>query len=238
MNDVETAHGTDPSDAGGPAATHDPVPMVIDWLIGILTGIVGLLITALGISLYSRVDRAMIADAVDAEATELEGITRADFITAAEPFLDWFAAGIAVTGLVALGAAAVFVYKRRGTRARVASKGGTTATFWACAVYGAVVTVLVSFIPGSAAAGGGAAAYLHDGASGTRLGAVSGLVGAALTVPLVVFVSIGLLAGASAIGQAGGAVVLLGILVVGTALAMALNAGLGALGGYLATRFT
>lgn len=238
MNDVETAYGTDPSDPGGPAAEHDPVPMVLDWVIGILTGIVGLLMTALGIGIYARVDRAMIVDAVDAEATELEGITRADFITAAEPFVDWFAAGLAVTGLVALGAAAAFVYKRRGTRARVARDGGTTATFWACAVYGAVVTVLVSFIPGSAAAGGGAAAYLHNGDSSTRLGAVSGLVGTALTVPMLVFLSIGFLAGASAIGQLGGGVALVVLLVVGTVVATAINAGLGALGGYLVARFS
>lgn len=237
MNDVETAHGADPSDADGPAPEYDPVPMTVDWLIGILTGIVGLLMTALGTGLYLQVDRARIVDAVDAEATELEGISRADFITAAEPFVDWFAAGIAVTGLVALAAAGAFVYKRRQTRARVARDGTTTATFWACAVYGAVVTVVVSFVPGSAAAGGGAAAYLHDGTVSTRIGAASGLLGTALTAPMLVFLSVGLLAGASAIGQFGGGVVLVGLLVAGTAVAMAINAGLGALGGYLVARF-
>ena len=237
MNDVETAHGADPSGADGPAAEYDPVPMVIDWIIGILTGIVGVLMTAIGIGLYSRVDRAMIVDAVDAEATELQGISRAEFITAAEPFIEWFGAGLAVTGLVVLAAGAVFVYKRRQTRAQVTRDGGTTATFWACAVYGAVVTVLVSFVPGSAVAGGGAAAYLHDGASSTRLGAVSGLVGTALTTPMLVFISAGLLAGASAIGQFGGGVLLVGLIIASGLFAMAINAGLGALGGYLVTRF-
>lgn len=237
MTDVETAHGADPSGADGPATEYDPVPMVIDWIIGILTGIAGVLMTAIGIGLYSRVDRAMIVEAVDAEATELEGISRAEFITAAEPFVEWFGAGLAVTGLVALAAGAAFVYKRRQTRAQVTRDGGTTATFWACAVYGAVVTVLVSFVPGSAAAGGGAAAYLHDGASSTRIGAVSGLVGTALTAPILVFTSVGLLAGASAIGQVGGGILMVGIVLGSGVFATAINAGLGALGGYLVTRF-
>lgn len=236
MNDIETTHGADPSDAGGPAAEYDPVPMAIDWVIGILSGIVGVVMTALGIGLYTQVDRSIIADAVDAEAAELEGISRADFITAAEPFTDWFAAGLALTGLVTLGAAVVFVSKRRATRAQAARDGGTTATFWGCVVYGAVVTAVVSFVPGSAALGGGAAAYLHDDTATTRIGAVSALVGTALTAPILVFLAAALLAGASAIGQLGGGVLLAAIVVVSGVVAMAVNAGLGAVGGYLVAR--
>ena len=236
MSDSETTRGIAQPAAGGPTAEHDPVPMAIDWVIGILTGLVGVLLTALGVGLYSQVDRATIVDVVDAEATELQGISRSEFITAAEPFVDWFGVGLAVTGLVAVGAAAVFVYKRQQTRARVTRDGGTTATFWACTVYGAVVTVLVSFIPGSAVAGGGAAAYLHDGTTNTRIGAASGLLGTAFTAPLLAFLAVGFLTGASAIGQSAGGVLLAGVVIGSGVVAIALNAALGALGGYLVSR--
>jgi hypothetical protein len=210
--------------------------MAIDWLLGILAGIVGAAMTAVGIGLYTQVDRAVLVEAVDAETTELQGITRTEFITAAEPFVDWLGVGLVLTGLVAVGAAAVFVSKRRQTRARVARDSGTTATFWACTVYGAAVTALLSVIPGSAALGGGVAAYLHDDTANTRIGAASGLLGTGLTTPLLASLGAGFIAGASAIGELGGGL-LLAILVLGSGiLATAINGGLGALGGYFATR--
>ena len=79
--------------------------------------------------------------------------------------------------------------------------GGTTATFWVCAAYGAAVAMVASFVPGSTIVGGGAAAYLRDSDDSVRVGAATGLVGAALTVPLVAFLGVGFLAGGSAVGE-------------------------------------
>lgn len=238
MTDVDTVR-----DAGRPATDEptdgrDPVPAAVDWVLGIVTGLIGLVMAALGAAMYARVDRAMIADAITSEGVEVNGITPAEAITAGVPFVDWLAAGIAVTGLVLVVAAAAFVVARRRTRRRVAREGGTTATFRACAVYGAAVTALVSFIPGAAVAGGGTAAYLHgDDGSGLRIGAVAGLVGWVLTVPLLVAIAGGFIAGANAIGQLAGGAVLVGVIVVAELIALAINAGLGALGGYLVDRF-
>ena len=208
------------------------MPAAVDWLLSALAGLIGLALTAVGVGLFARVDRATIAEFVASEEVEVNGITPAEAVTAGVPFVDWFAAGLAVTGVVLVVVAAAFVVARRRTRRQVAREGGTTATFRACAVYGAAVTALVSFVPGAAIAGGGAAAYLY-GDAGLRVGAVSGAVGWALTVPLLVAVAGGLLAGADAIGQLASGALLVGVIVVAELVALAINAGLGAFGGFL-----
>lgn len=223
--------------ADGSTNGRDPVPATVDWLLGTLAGVIGLGLATVGIGIYTRVDRALIADFVASEEVEVNGLTPSEAVTAGVPFVDWFAVGVAVTGLVLVVAAAAFVVSRRRIRRRVAREGGTTATFWACAVYGAAVTALVSFVPGSAIAGGGAAAYVHEGDSGVRIGAAAGLVGWALTIPLLVAVAGGFLAGADAIGQLAGGALLVGIVVVGELLGLAINAALGGLGGLLVDEF-
>jgi len=245
MTNVDAVQETGRPASGGPTDSYDPVPPVIDWLVGLLTGVIGLVLTAIGVGLYTQVDQAMITEAVTEEGVEVNGLTESEVITAAGQFGDWLAIGVVLTGLASVvGAAAfvivrrraAFVIVRRRTRRRVAQDGGTTATFWACAVYGAIITALVSFIPGSAVVGGGAAAYLHDGDS-VRTGTAAGVVGTILTVPLVAFLAIGFIAGAGAVGElAGGA--LLAALVIGAELvALLVNAEFGALGGFLVARF-
>jgi hypothetical protein len=236
MTDFDTRRDTGRPDTKAPIEGRDPVPVAVDWLLGAVAAAVGFLLTAVGIGLYARVDRAVIAEFVTAESTEVNGLTNAEAIAAGVPFIDWFSAGLAVTGLGLIVAAVGFVRARRRTRRRVAGEGGTTATFWASAVYGAAVTALVSFVPGSGVVGGALAAYLHEGESGLRVGATTGLVGWALTVPLLVFLAVAFLAGAGAIDRLAGGVVLVGITLVGELAALALNAGFGALGGYLADR--
>lgn len=238
MTDVDTVRDAERPSNGGPAEGRDPVPAAVDWVLGIGAGLIGFFLAAVGAGVYVRVDRALIAEFVTSEEVEVNGLTPAEAIAAGEPFVDWLAIGVAATGVLLVGVAAAFVVKRRRTRRRIAAEGGTTATFWACAVYGAAVTALVSFVPGAAIAGGGAAAYLRDGDdSGVRLGAAAGLVGWALTVPLLVFFAVGLLAGADAIGQLAGGAVLAGIAVAGELLTLAINAALGGFGGFLVREF-
>lgn len=230
-------------DAGGPEGKaltegRDPVPAAVDWLLGVVAAGLGLVLTAVGTGMYVRVDRTMIAEIITAESTEVNGLTTAEVITASMPFVDWLSVGMAVTGLVLVAAGAGFVHTRRQTRRQVATEGGTTATFWASAVYGTAVTSLVSFVPGAGIIGGGVAAYLHESGSGARVGAAAGLVGWVLTVPLVLFLAVGFLAGAGAIGKTVTGAVLVGIIVVSELVALTFNAGLGALGGYLADWLT
>jgi hypothetical protein len=98
------------------------------------------------------------------------------------------------------------------------------------------VTALTSFLPVAALLGGGTAAYLRGGEAGARVGAASGLVGYVLTVPMLAGLAVGLVAGGSAIGEFAGGVTLAGLVVVAQLVALAINAGLGAVGGVLAVR--
>jgi hypothetical protein len=237
MTDTEPALDTDRSATGGPTGRHDPIPSVVDWLLGLVAGALGLALAALGGGLYARVDRALIADAVATEEVQVEGLTPSEFVTAATPFVDWLAIGVLLTGTAFVVCAAGFVVARRRTRRRVAHEGGTTATFWACAVYGATAAALLSFVPGSSAVGGGVAAYLHDGESDVRTGATAGLIGAVPTAPLAVFTAVGLFVGADAVGELAGGALLVGLLVVAELVALAIGGALGALGGVLVGRF-
>lgn len=236
MTNVDTVQDAGRPAGGGSAEEHDPVPAAADWLLGILTGVIGLVLTAIGVGMYTRVDRALIADLVAEEGVQVNGLTEAEFITAAGEFVDWFAIGVVLTGIVLVVGAAAFLVARRRTRRRVTREGGTTATFWACAIYGAVVTALASFIPGSAIFGGGAAAYLHDSDTSLRTGAAAGLVGSLLVLPLLAFLAVGLVAGAGAIGEAAAGTVLVALVVGAQMLAVAINVGFGALGGFLVDR--
>ena len=214
MGDTQTVRNPGRADTKPPTERRDPVPAAVDWVLGAVAAIVGLALTAVGAGLYARVDRAVIAEFIAADSTEVNGLTPAEAVTAGVPFIDWFSIGVLLNGLGLLAATAMFVRARRRTRRSVESEGGTTATFWASAVYGAAVTALVSFVPGSGVVGGALAAYLHEGESGLRVGATTGLVGWALTVPLLVFLAVGLLAGAGAVDRFAGGVVLVGITAV------------------------
>jgi hypothetical protein len=213
------------------------VPELFDWILGLLTGLAGLVMTGVGISQYLQVDRAAIADSVDSESFELEGISRTEFIDAVVPFVDWFMVGVAVTGVVMMVAAVVFVYLRRQTRQRVDAEGGTTATFWACAVYGSAVGALTPIPVVSFLFAGGVASALADTDSSARIGALAGVLGGVLSLLLLVFVSAGILAGGAAIGELATGAVIVGLLVVAQFVLLAVNAGLGAAGGFLAERF-
>lgn len=236
MTNVDTVGETDRPASRGSTDGHDPVPVIVDWIIGILTGVIGLALTAVGAGILSQVDRSQITDVVTEEEVEVNGLSESEFITAADAFTDWLAFGLILTGLVTLVVAVAFLVARRRTRRRFAREGGTTATFWACAVYGAVVTMLASFIPGSAIVGGGAAASLRDSDESVRTGAAAGLVGAALTIPLVACIAAGMVAGGEAIGEFGNGALLAVIVIGAELLTLAINAGLGALGGFLADR--
>ncbi|QLH84320.1 DUF5518 domain-containing protein [Halosimplex pelagicum] len=107
--------------------------------------------------------------------------------------------------------------------------------FWVNALIGAVVMVVLSWIPFATVLGGGVAGYLQQGTrmGGAKVGAVSGLIAA---VP--VFAVLGLVFsvfsfGAFAGGEAFGAVVLAAILLFALVVTAVVVAGTGAVGGYL-----
>lgn len=240
MEETNTIQQDSQSDFRGAPNEHDPVSGTLDWLLGAVLGVIGIVLSAVGIFIYTQVDRASIADVVAQDDVQLNGLSQSEFVTAADPFVDWLAAGIVLTGLISVVGAVAFVVARRRTRRQVAREGGTTTTFWACAVYGGALTTVISFvIPFVSSIGGGAgAAYLRNGGSSARTGAAAGIIGTVLMLPLLAFLGIGVIAGGEAIGESAGGVFFAAIIVGGGLITVAINAGLGALGGALSARLT
>lgn len=238
MANGDTARTESQLESGGPPERYDPVPMGVDWVLGVLVGAVGFVLTAVGVGMYAEVDRAMIAESITRESVEMNGLTESEFISVASSFVDYFAVGTGLIGLALVVGAVAFVVARRRTRAQVDRTGGTTATFWACTAYGAVVTgVLSFFIPiVSALAGGGVAAYISGDDDGARTGAAAGLFGTVLLVPWWVVVALGLNAGLGSIGQSPGGILVGIVALVAGLLWVVLHAGAGAAGGFLADR--
>ncbi len=101
------------------------------------------------------------------------------------------------------------------------------------ALIGAVVSVVLSFIPFSPVLGGTVAGYLHE-RDGVRVGAISGVL-AAIPLALLVFLFFGVF-GVFAISPGGGVGVPGGfilVLLVGMLVAVLYTVALSALGGFL-----
>ncbi|WP_167837261.1 DUF5518 domain-containing protein [Halosimplex halophilum] len=107
--------------------------------------------------------------------------------------------------------------------------------FWVNALIGAVVMVVLSWIPFATVLGGGVAGYLQRGTrtEGARIGAVSGLLAAVPVFAVLVLVFSVFSFGAVAGGEAFGAAVFAAILLFALAVTAAVVAGTGAVGGYL-----
>ena len=238
MGNGDTARTESQLGSGGLPERYDPVPRVVDWVLGVLVGAVGFVLTAVGVGMYTEVDRALIAESVTRESVEVNGLTESEFVTAASSFLDYFAVGTGLIGFALVVGAVAFVVARRRTRARVARAGGTTATFWACTAYGAIVTGVLSFVlPVVAAlAGGGVAAYISGDGDGARTGAAAGLLGTVLIIPWQVVVALGLNAGLGSVGESPGGVFVALVALVAALAWVVINAGAGAVGGFLADR--
>ncbi|WP_436932132.1 DUF5518 domain-containing protein [Halosimplex halobium] len=107
--------------------------------------------------------------------------------------------------------------------------------FWVNALIGAVVMVVLSWIPFATVLGGGVAGYLQRGTrmEGARIGAVSGLIAAVPVFAVLVLVFSVFSFGAVVGGEAFGAAVFVAIALFALAVTAAVVAGTGAVGGYL-----
>jgi hypothetical protein len=170
----ETASNPQRHDPGG----GRPIPVWVDWLIGVGIALFGLVLAGVGAVLTTVVDRAMITDVVTDFGTQSTFLTQAETVDVAVPTVTWTGIGLLVSGLVLLvGATAYVHYQRKRTQA--AETSGRVGNFKTNAVAGAVAALVLSFIPFSQVLGGAVAGYLEHGVSGkcTRVGAVSGVLG-------------------------------------------------------------
>lgn len=239
--DTETPRTSTDSNTG--EAIHDSdstypdvpdVPGVLDWVLGGLITVGGLLFAFAGLLVYTVATRETVEAVVSAEDFQVEGMTEPEFIEVTLSMLPWLAAGLLLTGLAMTVLGVAYLVHRRRVRRR-AARGEPTSDYLAHALLGGVVSALTSFIPFSGVIGGGVAGYLERGDSHRTIsvGAMSAVVMSAPFLILGLFVAAGLVAGFAAIGDSGfGAVVAVAV-IVGGLFSLGFAVALGAAGGWL-----
>jgi len=225
---------------GHPAA-DGPLPEFVDWILGVLIALGGLVSVIGGSALVFLVDRETLAEGIE-EGTITVTIFTADLtedemLEVVAAVVSWSGAGLLITGIATILFAAGYVVVRHRTRQQ-ASKGERIPSYGANIVFGAVATGVFSFIPFSPGIGGALAGYLEraDSDRSVSVGALSGLLAMLPILLTLLFVLGGLMVGLSVIDQGGmalltGATMLFVLMIVAT-----IGAGLGALGGYVGGR--
>ena len=219
-----------------------PLPEVVDWILATAVALVGLLSVVAGSALVFLVDRdglaAGIEDGTVTVTVATTELTDAEALEVADAVVSWTGAGLLLVGIGTVLVAVGYLVARRRAHRR-SETGEPTGSYGTYAVLGAVVTVVLSFVPFSPALGGGVAGYLERGESDrtVSVGALAGFLPAAPVLAVLVFVLGGLIAGLLTIGQIGEAIVVGTTLLLIALLVATLAGALGALGGYVGGRF-
>jgi len=217
------------------------LPEFVDWIAGAVIALVGLGLTVGGTVLAFAVDQDTLRESVQSgELTVVifeRELTEAETLEVAQAVANWTGWGLLVTGvLLVLFAVGYVVVRHRAHTA--AGPDESAGSYLSAAVVGAVVTAFVSFIPFSPAIGGGVAGYLESLRSerGIGPGALSGLLGAAPLLVILLFVTAGLYVGLASVSAAGLEVVTVAVMLVAGLFATVFAVGLGAVGGYIGGR--
>lgn len=228
----ETAEGIDREGPQSPAVPD--IPRFLDWILGGLVVLGGLLFALFGLFALVVPDRGELETAIAQDEVDIEGMTEAEFVEVTLSLFSWIGVGFLLTGLVMLILGIAYVVHRRRVHDR-AEAGEPTSDFIAHALLGAIVSAILSFIPLSPIIGGGLAGYLERGDSERTIsvGAASAVVLIAPLLAVGVSVGGGIAAGFSAIGEGGvGAIAALAI-IVGLVFVLGFTAALGAVGGWI-----
>lgn len=222
-----------------PADTDvEPVPEVLEWLVGAVLAIGGLVLAMGGSAILWASDERVIARAIEQGiadgSIQTDVLTPSQLTALASETAFWLGLGLVITGLGLVVVAVVYVVGRRRTR-RSTGGGSLREILFAHALLGAIATGLLSFLPVSPVFGGGVAGYVHRRAgSATKAGAVSGLLA---WIPVAViggFLAVGLGTGLNRGEVQGLGPVVAMAVVVGILVALVYLVGLSALGGYIA----
>ncbi|WP_136688555.1 DUF5518 domain-containing protein [Halorhabdus amylolytica] len=203
----------------------------LDWAIGVILGVLGLLIALGGAALYFAVDRPEIATFIREGEFQSEVLTEVEAIDALVAFGTWGGIGVAAAGITIVSVAIAVVVAHGHAR-----RDGRGTPHWILGVVGAIVNTLLSFVPLSPLLGGAAASYLSTEreTSGVAAGTFAGLFTILPALVALVFVSVGLFTGLP--GASAAAAV--AALVVGGLLAIVYVVGFSALGGYVGRRIS
>lgn len=215
-----------------------PLPAVVDWILGAIVALGGVLSIVAGAALTFGVDRALLAEGVeDGTITVTAGtaeLADPEAVEVARAIVSWTGVGLLVTGLGMVLFAVWYVLVRRRVHSRAGGddRGSAYTQF---AVLGAATTAMLSVFPFSPALGGALAGYLEHGESDrtVSVGALAGFLPVLPVLVLLAFVLVGLVAGLLAVEQPGAALAVGASMVFVAMFVAIIAAGLGALGGYL-----
>lgn len=218
------------------------LPEYVDWLVAALIALAGLGLAVGGSALTFVVDRSLLAEGIEAgritlppferELTQVEAL---DFTLAV---VDWTGIGLLVTGFgLVVFALGFVVVRRRGSHRDPSDEPTGTARSYA--VLGAVVAVLLSFVPFSPLAGGSVAGYLgrHGSGGAVGTGALSGFLSVAPLLSILAFLTVGIYTGLADVQQASLGVVSAVAMCLVLLVVAIYGTGLGALGGFIGGRF-
>lgn len=236
--------GSTPAEGAGweghPTA-DGPLPEFVDWILGVVIALTGLLSIVGWSGLAFLVDRDGLAEGIEDDTVTVTlgttELTDAEALEVADAVVSWTGTGLLVTGLGMVLVAVRYVVVRHRAHGR-ARAGEPVDSYGTYAVVVAVVTVVFSFVPFSPVLGGALAGYLERAESErtVSVGTLAALLPFLPVLVILAFVLGGVVAGLLAVGQAGEAIVVGAALLFTVLLVVTIGAALGALGGYLGGR--
>lgn len=199
------------------------VPSVVDWLVGPLLVVVGVIASAVGYLLAAVADMEWSARLVAEMTVTSTFVAEQTLVETLYNLTLWGGRGLLATGVVmSLGGIAFLVHRRRVRSNHTA--GPDTVTI---ATLGAAVTTVAMVFPLSPLLGGGVAGYF--GGSNRREGATQGVYAGVVTaIPVAVLV------GFLTWGTVAASAPVIGLVIlVSFAFTVLFTVGLSAVGGYL-----
>lgn len=198
---------------------------LIDFIVAASLFLAGFAGAVTGTTIYFLADRERISQLVEDGVIQSDVLSDAALVDLSHIFMVWGGLGTVVAGLLAILAGVAFA----GARIHSApeSDGTSAPSLVSNSLLGAVVTVVLSFIPVSAVIGGGVAGYFQR--SGPLAGLQAGLLaGVIVALPLLIIL------GTFALGLFSAGLVVVGtVVLVGLFLALLYSVGLSAIGGYV-----
>lgn len=219
---------------------HHPreVPSFVDWLLGAIVIVGGVLFIVAGALLLVGIDRDALEQTILTEEIEttifLTELSEEEISLMAATTVSASGIGLIIAGIAIFGFGFIYIIYRYWVR-RNRAADEYVRSYGTYAVLGAVISVAVSFIPFSTVIGGGVAGYLEQQES-NRTVSVGGLAGILPTLPVVIVAIVvlgGLVFTVSDFDGTSFLVLLIGVSVLSLLVLIILAACLGAIGGYL-----
>lgn len=216
-----------------------PLPAFVDWLVAAIIGLGGFLAVLGGSAMAFLVDREMIDETIEREDVTVEvffrELTDADASAVADALVSWLGVGLLVVGAGMVLFAVGYIMHRHRTRRRYPNDTQSIPSYGTFALLGALVSIILSFIPFATVLGGAVAGYLErvNSRRTTSVGALAGIIPVVPIIVLMLFVLAGIADGMLEVGEPDLAWFVAAVVVFAGLFALIVAGGLGAIGGYI-----